>query len=116
MKISKILRLAADEYLQYHDAADEDDHNRSLSPYSCDAFNHALEYLAGGQTYNWKVGLAKIEDFVYTLGLDRRVFNAFLDDFEDKEDRQGARFLWLDFAALVAEDMENKGELDEINC
>jgi hypothetical protein len=104
MKISTILRHAADNnlspgtrdiyeyqgpsYVQTHDFC------------SCLAVSLAQRDLTGDRPLYKK---AKPYSFLVDLGLP--TCGLPFTEFEDcAEQQQGARFLWLDFAALVAED------------
>lgn len=88
MKISEILRKAADGFLWTGEQRDSD--NR----YSCGAVADVTDQ---------KVDDSAACNFLMELGVDTWSYHAF-DEFPEGEIRQGARFLWLDFAALVAED------------
>ncbi len=84
-KVAEILREAADEWLSPLNC---------YSGYSCDAVLNAspsAEY-------------SPIMKFLRELGCNTFSFIAFKDVSDDE--RQGARFLWLDFAALVAEEAD----------
>jgi len=100
MKISEILRKAADEHLK-----SVDDYDEGRMRYSCNAVSNACSTLDRNHAENFK----RVMDFLIELGVDcGRTDNGinpqFANDFEAGPERQGARFLWLDFAALVAED------------
>jgi hypothetical protein len=105
MKISEILRLAANEYL----AASRDDYFcTNKKRFSCDAVEQAVRQAPD-------VSLFVVYEFLQKLGVGIRSIREFRE-FESSyelitEEAQGARFLWLHFAALVAEDMEERGEL-----
>lgn len=92
MKVSDILRDAADKFLW--------DGMYEPSPaltYSCDA-------VLGGAMGDCDFSERRyVRAFLGDLGVDDYGHYEF-DEFEEGEERQGARFLWLDFAALVAED------------
>lgn len=98
-KISKILREAADEYLSPTGCESLD-----CAKYSCDAVYNAC--------YKYKVSpdaiYVNVIYFLEELGVLAHYGDyhrpQFADEFEAGPERQGARFLWLDFAALVAED------------
>jgi hypothetical protein len=81
MKISEVLHRAADERL----STGTDYHGYM---YSCDA-----------------IGCSQMSTlrFVGNLGVNTDGFHQF-DEFHIGQERQGARYLWLKFAALVAED------------
>ncbi len=103
VKISEVFYLAADEYLW--DGISEWDH---LSPYSCDAIDKSLEtFFAEPCTAQEDMQFAemtnRISDFLYDLGLTPD-FNAFQEFRKDTEARQGARYAWLNFCAMIAEE------------
>lgn len=85
MKTSEILRLAADKYLSDGTLV----HQGAM--YSCNAVIFACK----------QNGLDAVPylAFIHSLGCP------YWSGFECSGETQGARFLWLDFAALVAEDM-----------
>jgi len=87
MKISEILRKAANEKL-------------SNGIYDSDT-SVAQSCLAIAFTQK-RDRFSSALSFVARLGCDFDYSN--FDEFPEGEIRQGARFLWLDFAALVAED------------
>lgn len=87
MKISEILRKAANEHLW-----DRTGRLGEKEIYSCDA-------IACVGANSWEA-----IRFCQSLGLNSYSLSAF-NEFESGPKRQGARFLWLHFAALVAEDM-----------
>ena len=90
MKISEILRKAADRHLS---SDGKDDFQRRIDFYSY----VAVIYASGA------LDARPAEHFLQTLGVSLDSPSEF-DEFPEGEIRQGARFLWLDFAALVAED------------
>ena len=96
MKLSTLLHQAADEYLIV------DDPNEG---YSCRAVWNAIDnawYSHKISTVE-KVSLSKqFEDGVEALGLDWGSFLAFSDI--PPETRQAARYQWLKFCALLAEE------------
>lgn len=96
MKISEILHKAADEFLW--DGVSCDKH---LFQYSCDAVGGA-RIASGLSFFDYQT-----KDFLHSLGLKPRPGSAFIEfeeDDEATEASQGARYLWLKFAALVAEE------------
>jgi hypothetical protein len=101
MKISEILRLAANEYL----AASRDNYFcTNKKRFSCDAVEQAVRQAPD-------VSLFVVYEFLQKLGVGIRSIREFREFESVPENAQGARFLWLHFAALVAEDMEKRGEL-----
>lgn len=91
MRYSQILREVADNYLP--DGKTSNSFN--FGSYSC---------IAIAKHPKVKTMEHPIFDFLSSLGLDINRCNQF-NDFAYGTKRQGARFLWLHFAALVAEDM-----------
>lgn len=87
MKISTILRRAADKHL----ACDEVEKFPKWE-YSCDAASFNLNWPSQTRV------IIALSDF----GVPVHSTFAF-SEFPEGEIRQGARFLWLDFAALVLE-------------
>jgi hypothetical protein len=92
MKTSEILRLAADKHLSHDSDTYSQNEKRT---FSCNAVRTACISLGED--------CIRHLDFLSSLGCPDSGW-AF-DEFENTYDKQGARFLWLDFAALVAEDM-----------
>lgn len=88
MKTSAILRRAADKRLSTNG-----DYAYPKWEFSCDAATCGLNYHEQG------IMFPTLRDF----GVPVHSMRAF-DSFPEGEIRQGARFLWLDFAALVLED------------
>lgn len=96
MKLGKALRKAADFYLW--DGVAPYVYGAGLPRiYTCDAV------VFGGMAKCGSKATDKAVAFLRELGVYVHGFGEF-DEFEAGEERQGARFLWLDFAALVAED------------
>ena len=92
-RIAACLWLAANKYLwdgfsEFEDFAWE---------FSCAATDESDRVLASLDPWD-------LEDFLESLGVDVGGETEF-DEFEFGEVRQGARFLWLDFAALYAEEL-----------
>ena len=92
MKISDTLWEAANLYL---DHGLVDFQLSGVNRYSCCAVDMA-------ESKN-KVPNTPGCDFLASLGVKQFAGNQF-DEFEYGEERQGARYLWLDFARLVALD------------
>lgn len=90
MKISEILHKAADEQLW-------DGCSRKVGKFefSCDA----IKTVAGWSSKEAFVA----QRFVNELGVPMYSLNAFIN-FKRTEDRQAARYSWLKFAAMVAEE------------
>lgn len=97
MKISEILHYAADKRL-CHDYESWGEKSR----FSCDAIQGALHETG----YYWK----KVEIFqgLEEMGCPTGSIEAFQDlgypDDGPHEETQGARYMWLKFAALMAEE------------
>lgn len=87
MKISERLHRAADEEL----SADWDIGSTKFE-FSCDAVAHVDVWDYDGDC----------AEFLYDLGVSCMSTSEF-DEFPEGRERQGARYLWLKFAALVAE-------------
>jgi hypothetical protein len=95
-KISAFLHSAADKFLPHDDPR---------YGFSCEAFRSALnDALAKGE-----IGLIEYHELVFqfvdgieALGLDFGSMNAF--DDVPYETRQAARYQWLKFCALLAEE------------
>ena len=103
MKISEILHEAADKYL----AVDTDDYNNDCSKhyFSCCAIEQVIE-----ERYGWTAVCNhplhfRILDGLENMGLNTDSGTAF-DKFKlkSKEEKQQARYGWLKFAALIAEE------------
>jgi hypothetical protein len=93
-KISEILHLAADEYLWTGYSKDP----RNLSIYSCFAIDLAIDDLdlSASRTGKLFKGLGE-------MGLDIGSITAF-EEFRYGPQRQAARYAWLKFAAMIAEE------------
>lgn len=89
MKISEALRLAAEEQLW------DGGEGGLLSEFSCSAVNAAAAYT--------QQEIDDLRAFLEKLGCPPSSPLAF-NEFLRGEARQGARFLWLHFAALIAEE------------
>ena len=87
MKISERLHRAADTKLQVNGRF-----VFSKREYSCDAVAHVDVWDYDGDC----------AEFLYDLGVSCMSTSEF-DEFPEGRERQGARYLWLKFAALVAE-------------
>jgi hypothetical protein len=94
MKLSDVLWNAANIYLWSGDTPNHGDGNA----WSCGAAETA-EIQADLE----EASLCWVVDFLETLGVDSCSSEQF-EEFERGPERQGARYLWLDFARLVAED------------
>lgn len=102
IKISEVLHLAADEYLSV------DNYNiwggcaACRTIYSCDAWDDALHHLLDNSAIH-----NQLYDVIATgqkeLGLDTDLMSEF-NDIPAGEERQGARYAWLKFCALLAEE------------
>ena len=113
IKISKVLHLAADYYLTSNDKT------RKWGPYqySCTAIKEALheslgfkkgKYHTHNQAIEFNHHFLNIEKGLRNLGLEypREIF-AFreLEDFYNPtEESQSARYIWLKWCALMAEE------------
>lgn len=104
-KISEILHLAADEYLYNGIAGCANPKNWSRRHYSCDAIDAAIDAGARGGicddlSTRIRVGLSN-------MGLIAASFDQFAE-FEvvisRTKESQGARYSWLKFAAMIAEE------------
>lgn len=92
--IAEILHTAADEYLW----AGPGDRRRRTSPYSCLAIG-----LAEGSPYDDPWPSPSIRSGLEELGVSCHALGEF-SEFTKQKDRQGARYAWLKFAALLAEE------------
>jgi hypothetical protein len=90
--IAEVLHRAADEFLWDGESQRTWD---SDYLYSCDAIFAGLNLPANIRT---RIKLGLIE-----MGLDAEDFYHF-DDFRAGPQRQGARYAWLKFAAMIAEE------------
>ena len=90
LEFAKTLRSAADVYLW------DGSVGGSGFAYSCSAASKAA---FATDTSMWA-----IFNFLRSLGVDTEGHHEF-DEFPHGPIRQGARFLWLDFAALYAEEL-----------
>ena len=73
---------------------------RTKSKFSCDAVDDAL--IASPVAIDWNK-FRSIALFLKELGVDAGSITAF-DEFPEGELRQAARYNWLKFAALIAEE------------
>lgn len=119
IKISEILHLAADKYLSsansravYLSRSDifNQQYDSTLQWYSCWAIGEALwEYLKGYHNYYEEVFLY-IEEGLQAMGCDTNSSGLF----KDSSNPQGDRYMWLKFAAIIAEEQEAAGYKLEI--
>lgn len=108
VKISEILHLAADKYL-FDGKSDYisrwDNKLGHVKQYSCDAVNRALDELVPFAQF-WDTRQCIHKGFK-ELGLDAESFVAFSEFAEmdsPNEASQGARYAWLKFCAMLAEE------------
>lgn len=103
MKISEILWKAANEQLwdgsNMRVYGNEFDASRNANKrrFSCDAFN---------SHYMTEISLCemrKVKEYLAEFGLDCESMQAF-HEFDSGEERQGARYSWLMFASMIAEE------------
>ena len=93
MKLSEILRLAADEHLSEVDEPIRSDFGSIVKArFSCDAVRAAVHW-------TWVPG----EDFLKSLGCPVYSIHAF-DEFPAGIERQSVRYAWLHMAADYAEE------------
>jgi hypothetical protein len=106
IKISEVLHLAADEYIAV--SIDNEKFNGPYQ-YSCTAIRKALRIMVdktSNADYNFY--LSRITTGLHRLGFTDfggiGVFQEFEYFSEPTEASQGARYLWLKFCALMAEE------------
>jgi hypothetical protein len=95
MKINDVLWDAANELLWDGESPNL---GGTREEFSCVAANWVV--FREASTFS-----SELEDFLGSLGVDFTSPTQF-NEFEEGPIRQGARYLWLDFARLVAEDEE----------
>lgn len=95
--IAEVLHLAADEYLSNGYWSLERFYERSGS---CDAIELACRALANNRESHLRLQ-KRIFKGLRNLGLK---VNSFTQFDSVKSDRQGARYAWLKFAAMIAEE------------
>lgn len=90
MSIADVLHRAADEFLW-----------DGIAPVMSQDYSCAALYLATGPgwTYEYRVALAGLRN----MGVDVGSYGEF-DEFPEGPERQAARYMWLKFAALIAEE------------
>lgn len=91
MKISEVLHLAADKYL----CTGRKSYNPYKPSYSCIAIENAC--------IDYKVPSGKIQKGLRNMGLNTDSACAF-NEFKSGKERQAARYSWLKFAAMIAEE------------
>lgn len=103
MKISEILHLAADKYLAHNLASKRD----YTSWYSCNAVSIACLY-EHADFQDYLLLESRILMGLKEMGCDVSSSTAFktlgYPDEDLQEETQGARYMWLKFAALMAEE------------
>lgn len=106
MRISEILWKAANEHLMPYGDSDT---TRNDSPYSCDAVFIVGDDYGGAEGLLWEMGcpgglfaFAEFEEGSIGLSSGRE---------RATEDSQGARYAWLMFASMYAEELEAAGKL-----
>jgi hypothetical protein len=104
IKISKILHQAADKYL-WNGIGGRCPSGKA--EYSCEAVMFRLYELGYEDWYELRL---RIFDGMQRMGLNTHSLSAF-DEFENQDNfvratpaSQGARYAWLKFAALIAEE------------
>jgi hypothetical protein len=100
LTISAALHLAADQYLW--DGVNSFYRRSDTEGFSCWAIDNAID----SYRLPWRdFGdfSERINEGLTTLGLDTGSMKQF-NEFSTDEERQGARYLWLKFAALLAEE------------
>lgn len=103
MKISEVLHKAADEHLAY-DYLSKIHSNRKGAVYKARYSCCAVIEAAGNRALCERIVVGLTE-----MGCPTESLEAFLDmGYEDDFDMetQGARYIWLKFAALMAEEQE----------
>lgn len=113
IKISEVLHLAADHHLASNDKVGE----WGPFQYSCSAIKGALHESLGfkkdtnhtpNQSIKIRHHFLNIEKGLRNLGLEypREIFafKELEDFFKPTEESQSARYIWLKFAALMAEE------------
>lgn len=95
IKISEILHKAADEFLWNGHGSFFD---QPLSRYSCDAVTKAIIFL----NVPYEID-SNLFEGLENMGLDTESCNQF-DEFKNAIDCQAARYAWLKFAAMIAEE------------
>lgn len=100
IKWSAILHDAADKHLQETEFW-VDGPREKESQYSCDCIYHA----ASSRKIETKTTKSFLDNLAENLGLDKGM-DAF-NEFEPGEERQGARYAWLKFAAMYYEEQGN---------
>lgn len=96
-KISTVLNLAADKYLW-----DGGGPRNGDNLFSCWAIDDAVDSYCLSSMVRYML-VNRINEGLETLGLDTCSMKQF-SEFEDIEERQGARYLWLKTAAMLAEE------------
>ena len=99
LKLANILWYAANVKLRSDDIADHNAWVQGQRAFSCEAVARAEQGLGGSSTVYYAEN--SCSQFLAELGVDCESIEQF-DEFEPGEVRQGARYLWLDFARLVA--------------
>lgn len=100
--IADILHIAADEYL----APDHASIGYRIAQYSCDAIHWAVYKLSD----EGELGDTRIQAYLRRIkrGLERMGLNVYsmtaFSHIDDLDERQQARYGWLKFAALIAEE------------
>lgn len=103
MKISAVLHCAADTFLSV-DGDERAMDGRWNWRYSCDTLQGAIQATYPDATAVERSDMRyRIKDGMRTLGLDTDSLNAF-SGIPESVKRQGARYAWLKFCALLAEE------------
>lgn len=100
MQISEVLHCAADNHL----SIDFADVRPRTWRYSCDTLRDAIQKTYPDASNVEQEALRwRIKDGMVELGLDPESLNAF-EDIPQGVERQGARYSWLKFCAMLAEE------------
>jgi len=102
VKLSEVLRYAANVVLD-PDTFPVGPYNGDLRQYSCDAVNKAVKDLHPKRSWNEHDEIIQFyRAGALEMGIDLKQTDVY--DSMAAEHRQGARYMWLDLAALMAEE------------
>lgn len=102
--IAEILHIAADKYLASKASESYSWGTGSKDKYSCCAIAEAVYNLVDTGEYEKELTIARISEGLEAMGCPVNSLDAFNDRGQFNPENQQARYAWLKFAAMMAEE------------